>query len=486
MSEVARDERRPDETGNAAAQPHCPYVGLRSDPVLVFTQPIMEHRCHVAKRAQGISLDHQESFCLTSGYAACPRFVAPAARQPASRQADSARQRQLSVADLTPVEEMATGPRWLPAWASHVLVRFSPRDRILVGGLVALAVAVMGLNLMLKRTDARPTAADTSAALAAGGPSDAATRVALAQSLATATDAGLGSITTPTATPMPKPLPATPTLSAGQQLMLLNPAANGVGWVSSGERTSHFGERNLRAGVFDGQVYYGLFQFSLAPIPPGARITYASVELVGLSAEGLRPGGTWTLRLLPPELNSGWSTISYDAVRDASDGEVIRPALDSSDLGIRQTNVFTFSPVQRDILERSLGGRQIAFRLDGPSSGANNLFTWDTGYGGGFGARPVLRVIYEPPPTPTPFMITNTPVPLNIATVAALVAEATEQAATVGTRTPLPPNVITATPPIVVTNTATPGNAATAEWLAIEATARAELYGTPTPFPGPV
>ncbi|RME46346.1 MAG: hypothetical protein D6791_08520, partial [Chloroflexi bacterium] len=224
-------------------------------------------------------------------------------------------------------------------------------------------------------------------------------------------------------------------------------------------------------------------QFSLASIPPGSRIEQVTLELVGLNAENLGEGGTWTLRLLSSEVDENWPSATYDQIHDAPVVDTIPPELGPQDLAARQVNVFSFTPAQRAELERRLETGMVSFRIDGPDEGPNNLFTWDTGYGGGFGNRPVLRVVYLPPPTLTPLVVTATPTPANVVTVAALAATATYQATAVGTATPWPPNVVTATPPHIIVNTPTPGNAATAQWVAAVATARAFLYGTPTPLP---
>lgn len=90
--------------------------------------------------------------------------------------------------------------------------------------------------------------------------------------------------------------------------------------------------------------------------------------------------------------------------------------------------------------------------------------------------------------TPSPVsmglvVITQTPTPQNIITMAAQAAEATAVATAIGTYTPVPfnwvvPEVITPPPP-----TAIPANAATATFQAAAATAEAFVNGTSTPLP---
>lgn len=80
-------------------------------------------------------------------------------------------------------------------------------------------------------------------------------------------------------------------------------------------------------------------------------------------------------------------------------------------------------------------------------------------------------------------LVTATPTPKNIITVAAQAATATAVATQIGTYTPVPFNWVV--PEIIIAPSATPvpANAATARYQAAEATARAFINGTPTPLP---
>ncbi len=51
-----------------------------------------------------------------------------------------------------------------------------------------------------------------------------------------------------------------------------------------------------------------------------------------------------------------------------------------------------------DLLAQRLEEGRVAFRIRGPAGTEDNLFAWDTGYGEGFGTRPVLRIGFVPPP----------------------------------------------------------------------------------------
>lgn len=140
-------------------------------------------------------------------------------------------------------------------------------------------------------------------------------------------------------------------------------------------------------------------------------------------------------------------------------------------------------------------GRSLVFVLE--EEGRSRIWRIDADGSNPQPLSPVTFNAWDPvwvktPPVPPgvvtgPFVVvTNTPTPESVFAAATRVALATRQAATTGTPTPLPPNVVTATPtptPIVVTATPTPGNQATATLVAALATAVAATTGTPTPYP---
>jgi hypothetical protein len=274
------------------------------------------------------------------------------------------------------------------------------------------------------------------------------------------------------------------------QVYNLIPAKDAVGWVSEGdERPNHFGDYNIYSGIFDGQRHLGAIQFDLSPIPPGAPVEYADLTLVGLSSKWLGSEGLWAVQFLESWLDEKWSERSFaDLVLAEGISTELEPALTVGDLDAGRANVFVLGPQALQALEERILSGKVSFRIDGPASGADSLFSWDSGYGAGsLGWAPVLRVVAgpapdRPPATPTLqyVIVTSTPTPANIVTVAAMAATATIQATTIGTPTPLPPNWVT---PAIVVPTHTPANAATAEWHAAESTAQVSLYGTATPWP---
>jgi len=301
----------------------------------------------------------------------------------------------------------------------------------------------------------------------------------------------------PTSTPRPTPTLLPP---EGGIIYALKPNVNRVGWVVSGEEGNHFGEAYLYAGVLGGRVYHGAFQFDVSFITPGSSIHYAAVELTGLDDRRLGQDGNWSLQVLGTEIDAEWPLHGFEQIAQAPVAFTLSPTLNRADLSREKTYVFVLDSGQRAELEARIARGVVSFRLDGPSAGDDNLFSWDSGYGtGSLGRGPILRLAVAPPPmpvtpegeevaglgtpTPTYVFITSVPTPENILTVVADALTATAWATTVGTPTPLPPNWVT---PIIVTSTPTPENEATATTWAMMATAQAFLTGTPTPTPGNV
>ncbi len=158
------------------------------------------------------------------------------------------------------------------------------------------------------------------------------------------------------------------------------------------------------------------------------------------------------------------------------------PVIAATDLAAGQANLFILNSIQRATLARQIDSGTAAFRLDGPTSGEDNLFTWDAGVrlNKEVETKPILRLVVIPPEAPPMVIVTSTPTPQNVVTAAAVAAEATAIATSTGTFTPTPENWVT---PVILVPTSTPANQATAEYLRAIATADALVNGTPTPTP---
>ncbi len=306
---------------------------------------------------------------------------------------------------------------------------------------------------------------------------------------------------------------ATPTIEAGDLFFNLTPGAAAVGWVSSNEaRGNHLGDSFLHAGTVQGNIYHGVLQFDLARVPRGAPIRYLALTLTGLDDARLnRSGGdSWQLRWLAPQINDDWSRQNFQAIHNAQVLQTILPAFRAEELAPFAANQFLFDEAQRSLLQQALIDNQnlLAFRLDGPTGGSDNLFTWDSGFGPATRQNtPGLWIVTgpapaTPPPLPTQdyIVVTSTPTPENVLTAAARLQTAEAGERLTGTPTATPRAFVTATPtplnestaeaqrlalglPFVITSTPVPLNPATATANALYATAVALTTGTWTPLP---
>lgn len=305
---------------------------------------------------------------------------------------------------------------------------------------------------------------------------------------------------TPTANPTAAALSFTeptpmPTAIPGGRVLVLTPAPADAGWAAAGEEeilyslaSNHFGDAFLYAGVAGGRAYVAAFQINLNQIPRGTKIYAAALRLTGLRDDQLNPGGAaaWHVDMLNTDVDYQWRSRNYRQLAGAGIWARIG-ALPQAQLAAGQENIFEFSPAQLNLLERRLlegsdrFGKQVSFRLTGPTHGPDNLFAWDGGSGAsGKKAGPQLWLSVGPPPkeTPPPYfvLITSTPTPKTIATAVANSLRMTAAAARDGTATPVPPYWVT---PIVVTATPTAQNQATAAAMADMATAIAFTTGEP-------
>lgn len=275
-----------------------------------------------------------------------------------------------------------------------------------------------------------------------------------------------------------------PTPPPGGALITLSPDSAAVGWTSSIDGHSHLGDNKIHAGYFKGHVYHGAIQFDLSQIPAGSTIRYAALDLTGLSDRNLGVGGVWQLRLLTADIDALWSSLTYDRLRTAAIASTLQPALPADYLRQGEVNRFVFDDDQRQLLTQRLESGLISFRLDGPSSGLDNLFTWDARLDSP--TPDDLAAGDEPPPAQIEqiklilvtdalnyVVVTSTSTPENVLTLAA-------QLNLDGTPTTLPSNWVT---PIIVTSTPTPATSATAAYFSQLATAEAQVYGTATPIP---
>jgi type VII secretion-associated serine protease mycosin len=217
---------------------------------------------------------------------------------------------------------------------------------------------------------------------------------------------------TPTRTPSPEP-----TDPVNHETVYITPEPLDVGWVVSNEASNnHFSDDDIYVGIHSGQVYIGAIQFDLSQLPPDAKINWARLTITGQTRDYVGDGGSWSVSLLTSDIDVDWRNHGYLQIRDAAAEHLVLPILANSDLQRDKQNIFNLDGSTIQALERRLKGtRRASFRIDGPKTGANNLFSWDSGYGtGGLLKPPTLTINYTPGQvddnTPTP-MPPATPTP---------------------------------------------------------------------------
>lgn len=413
---------------------------------------------------------------------------------------------------------------------------------------LAIGVILVGIIAVIVMTLQSPTAeVEPLPTRAAAAPSPTATPTPSP----TPTDTPIPTVAlpTPTPTPIPLDLPLLDLPADGQVFRLTPLQANDVGWLREFDtRDNHLGDFNIYAGIYDDNIHLGAIRFDLSSIAPGTPILHADITLVGLEAEFLASEANashnaaslndtgqedarqedapqnevpqieapqnearqedagagnrtlWNVELLEPWMTAEWDQLDFETLDRTYN--VAAPLLyprAAAELGHMEQTTFFFSPAALALLEARLYQGDVAFRVVGPTTAQDNLFSWDSGFGAGsLGNRPLLRLVTgpspeAPPPSPTPQYVIITPDPRDIVARAAAAQTATAQAAAqvtpytgeetptpTPTATPYPPNWVT---PVIVTNTPEPENVATAAWQQQVATAQAVVMGTPTPFP---
>ena len=246
------------------------------------------------------------------------------------------------------------------------------------------------------------------------------------------------------ASPTPRPTPSSaPTYARalpgltpppGALVLALTSAPDTVGWATNLDGKTHVGVPGIHVGFLDGYTYSGALQFDLTSLPSGAVITHAALELTGLDASNLDADASWQLEVLPSSIDTTWASLSYQALHEAEHQGTISVTLSTDELGAGKVNTFRFGPETLPALQRRLATGAVSFRLAGPASGPDDLFTWDTGYRlrNELNTKPAL-ILHVTQADPQYVIVTSTPTPENVVTAAAVAVRATEVARTVGT-----------------------------------------------------
>lgn len=342
--------------------------------------------------------------------------------------------------------------------------------------LIAAVVAVLMLVFPDLLTGTPPTVVGTPTTVAVTQPTNAPNPTSTQLPTAAApTDSPLFPTTAPLIIPTP-PID-------GQQLSLL-PNNTLTGWFATGEEKPHYGDENLHAGTFQGKNLASVLQFNLRNLPLDSKILYAAIELTGRDGSRLGNSGGWQLDLVENSLDTDWSIATASDLAAAKSLGMVGQELPAAELAAGRLNRFILSETERQMLEQQFKNGNAVFRLRGPASSQDNLFTWESGASGSPLNAPTLHLVV----TPGQYVIvTNTPTPQNVLTAAVYVVRGTDQAKRIGTPTPFPPGVATATPGggivVVAAETAIPQNVETAIARTRIAEAVALTTGTFTPAP---
>lgn len=293
---------------------------------------------------------------------------------------------------------------------------------------------------------------------------------------------------TPTARPSVPSIPTgtafVPALPEGLHLTV-PVEIDSVGWASDLDGRMHYQVPDIHAGGYRGNRYVGAFRFDLADVPVQGELRYAAVGIWLSDATRLGESGEWKLQFLLPDAIPDWYALTFDSLEQTAGALTFGPDLTASQirqaLSQYQPTLFVLDPTRLALLQPYLAGGLLPFRLDGPTGEEDNLVTWDSGVrlDGQAERVPRLHLVFEPDSTGMR-IVTSTPTPENVLTLAAQVVQITALTTRVGTLTPVPTDWVT---PEIVTSTSTPANEASATFEAEAAQARRFVFGPETPTP---
>lgn len=182
----------------------------------------------------------------------------------------------------------------------------------------------------------------------------------------------------PTLTPTPPP-------ELDVDYVVLRPAPADVGYVpqvsTHKDRPNHLGYPSIYAGTWTRGTnrHYGMAQFDLSPIPAGASILDARLEMVGRESRFVKPGA-WSIKLLGEAIDSVWRGATFESVDDAPVVADVGLMLTAADVAVGRVNTLGFDQHALDVLNARLSTtRRLSLRVDGPGSEENNLFAWQSG-----------------------------------------------------------------------------------------------------------
>jgi 2',3'-cyclic-nucleotide 2'-phosphodiesterase/3'-nucleotidase len=180
----------------------------------------------------------------------------------------------------------------------------------------------------------------------------------------------------------------------------ITPAAGMMGYVDSLNRLGNYlGSGYLWTGQdtrpHTPRYLHGVFQFDLGALPADAVITGAEVSLTQRSTRYAIGESTYSLNLLPGDLDGTFSDVSYWAVHNATPEATLDMGMVVPGVGTVDTATFDVAAVSA-LQDRLLTTGKASFRLDGTLllPYGRDVLGWD---GRADGGAPVLRVTYYAP-----------------------------------------------------------------------------------------
>ncbi|MGR5166090.1 M14 family zinc carboxypeptidase [Vibrio astriarenae] len=189
----------------------------------------------------------------------------------------------------------------------------------------------------------------------------------------------------------------------------LFPTPEKIGYV--GEHTKnnseHFGNNSLFVGVNSTKgICYGVIDYDLTRLPENASINIAEFSLYPMNRVGakIENYGEWSVSIIDPEEVS--DITSFEQIQNAKAIQTLGDTIDSDKLTQGIWNTWSFSAVEKHLLEEQLKRGRLLLRIQGPTElpvgNDSQMMQFDIGYGrfgGGIHYRPSLYVIYQRKPT---------------------------------------------------------------------------------------
>jgi len=157
-----------------------------------------------------------------------------------------------------------------------------------------------------------------------------------------------------------------------------------VGWVNQNENFNHFLDDKIFAGISNNQIHFGGLQFDLSDMPRFESVTSAQIRLYGLSDSLLlTSASSFSIQVMNSSVDQYFNgTATGPNFTSLSDALVACTVgtITSVNLVPGEWNILNLgADCLEEIEMRARGTGKVSFRIDGPTMGPNNLFSWSSG-----------------------------------------------------------------------------------------------------------